>query len=107
MRVPLSGGQLDAEVARLRKAAKQAGVRLVELGREATTKVGSEYASIFEAHRLMLEDPTLLDDVERVIREEAVNAEWALEAVTHRLMSQFEELGDIYLRERSTDILDV
>ncbi|HYB24408.1 MAG TPA: phosphoenolpyruvate-utilizing N-terminal domain-containing protein, partial [Solirubrobacteraceae bacterium] len=107
MRVPLSHGQLDAEVARLRKAAKQAAERLAELGREATSKVGAEYASIFEAHRLMLEDPALLDDVERVIREESVNAEWALEEVTHRLISQFEELGDIYLRERRADVLDV
>ena len=107
MRVPLSGGQLDAEVARLRKAAKEAAERLAELAKEAASKVGSEYASIFEAHRLMLEDPALLDGVERVIREEAVNAEWALEEVTHRLISQFEELGDIYLRERKTDVLDV
>jgi phosphotransferase system enzyme I (PtsI) len=107
MRVPLSSGQLDAEVDRLRKAAKQAGERLAELGKVAASKVGSEYASIFEAHRLMLEDPALLDDVERIIREEAVNAEWALEEVTHRLISQFEQLGDIYLRERRTDVLDV
>jgi phosphotransferase system enzyme I (PtsI) len=107
MRVSLSPRQLDGEVSRLRKAAKQAGKHLVDLGKEAASKVGTEYASIFEAHRLMLEDPTLLDEVERVIRAESVNAEWALEEVTHGLISQFEELGDVYLRERKTDILDV
>ena len=55
----------------------------------------------------MLEDPALLDEVERLIRGEAVNAEWALEQVTHKLLAQFQQLGDVYLRERQTDVLDV
>jgi len=107
MRVPLSAGQVEPEIERLRAAARQAASHLAELGQEAAAKVGAEYASIFEAHRLMLEDPSFLVEVERVIREESVNAEWALEEVTHRLMAQFEQLGDVYLRERRSDILDV
>jgi phosphoenolpyruvate-protein phosphotransferase (PTS system enzyme I) len=107
MRVPLSAGQIDAEVARLREAARRAAAHLGDLAGDAATTVGSEYASIFEAHRLMLEDPALLDEVEKVIRREAVNAEWALEQVTHRLLAQFEQLGDVYLRERRTDLFDV
>ena len=55
----------------------------------------------------MLDDPMFLDEVEKLIRHEAVNAEWALEQVTHRLAAQFEQLGDLYLRERRTDLLDV
>ena len=107
MRVPLSAGQIDAEVARLRTAASRAAKHLSGLAKEATRTVGPEYASIFEAHRLMLEDPALLDEVERLIRAKAVNAEWALEQVTHRLLGQFQKLGDVYLRERQTDVLDV
>jgi phosphotransferase system enzyme I (PtsI) len=107
MRVPLSAGQIKPEVARLRAAAKRAAKHLIGLAKDAVTTVGAEYASIFEAHRLMLEDPALLDEVERLIRSEAVNAEWALEQVTHRLLAQFEKLGDVYLRERQTDVLDV
>ncbi|MCJ7441560.1 MAG: PEP-utilizing enzyme, partial [Thermoanaerobaculaceae bacterium] len=107
MRVPLSPGQIDPEVARLRKAAKGAAKHLLDLARDAAKTVGAEYASIFEAHRLMLEDPALLDEVERLIRGEAVNAEWALEQVTHKLVAQFQQLGDVYLRERQTDVLDV
>ncbi len=107
MRVPLSAGQVETEVRRLREAARRAAKHLGALAGDAATTVGPEYASIFEAHRLMLEDPALLDEVEQVIRRESVNAEWALEQVTHRLLAQFERLGDVYLRERKADVLDV
>ena len=107
MRVPLSAGQIEPEVARLRAAAKRAAKHLFGLAKDAASTVGAEYASIFEAHRLMLEDPALLDEVERLIRGEAVNAEWALEQVTHKLLAKFQQLGDVYLRERQTDVLDV
>jgi len=106
-KVPLAPGQLDAEVARLRQAASAAARHVAGLANEARKKVGSDYAAILEAHSFMLEDPALLDGVERVIREQGVNAEWALEHVTQRLLAQFEQLADIYLRERKTDVLDV
>jgi phosphotransferase system enzyme I (PtsI) len=105
--VQLSRDQVDAEVARLREAAARSARHLADLARDAAHAVGAEYGAIFDAHRLMLEDPSLLDDVERLVRTEAVNAEWALEQVTHRLVAQFEQLGDLYLRERQADILDV
>jgi phosphoenolpyruvate-protein phosphotransferase (PTS system enzyme I) len=107
MRVPLSASQIEPEVTRLRQSAKRAARHLSGLARDTGHTFGAEYASIFEAHRLMLEDPSLLGEVERLIRAEAVNAEWALEQVTHRLLAQFEKLGDVYLRERQTDVLDV
>ncbi len=98
---------VDAEVERLHRAAARAAGHLADLARDAARAVGSEYGAIFEAHRLMLEDPSLLAEVERLVRTEAVNAEWALEQVTHRLVAQFDQLGDLYLRERREDLLDV
>ncbi len=105
--VQLPRASVDAEVERLHQAAARAAGHLADLARDAARAVGSEYGAIFEAHRLMLEDPSLLEEVERLVRTEAVNAEWALEQVTHRLVAQFEQLGDLYLRERREDLLDV
>ena len=105
--VQLPRENVDAEVERLHQAAARAAGHLADLARDAARAVGSEYGAIFEAHRLMLEDPSLLEEVERLVRTEAVNAEWALEQVTHRLVAQFEQLGDLYLRERREDLLDV
>jgi phosphotransferase system enzyme I (PtsI) len=103
----LAPDYVDDEVQRLRQASSRAADHLAALVEEARDRVGQEYASIFEAHRLMLGDPALLDEVERLIRRESVNAEWALERVIQRLVGQFRQLGDVYLRERQTDLLDV
>jgi phosphotransferase system enzyme I (PtsI) len=55
----------------------------------------------------MLQDRTLGRQVEQFIRENRANAEWAVRAVTNRLLSVFEEVTDSYLRERGSDIQDV
>ena len=107
IRVPLSPGQIEPEVRRLHQAANRAANHLAKLAQEASRRVGPEYAQIFEAHRLMLSDPSLLGEVEQTIREQGVNAEWALEEVVRILVGRFEQLADIYLRERQSDLLDV
>lgn len=107
VRMPLSAEQVRTEIARLHEAARRAAESLADLAAQASATVGQEYAAIFEAHRLMAEDPTLLLQVEEIIRRESVNAEWALQEVVQKLLGQFEGLEDIYLRERRTDLLDV
>ena len=107
VRIALAASETDAEVERVRAAAGRAASHMEQLAVEAAAAVGAEYASIFDAHRLMLEDPTLLAALEERIRGESVNAEWALEVVTRKLLQQFDQLADVYLRERRVDLLDV
>lgn len=107
VRQALPPDRVESEVQRLREAAVRAATLLAELAAQAETKVGHEYASIFEAHRLMVEDPTLLGQVEDRIRHDSVNAEWALQEVVQGMLGEFDNLGDVYLRERRTDLLDV
>lgn len=107
VRLYLSPERVEAEVHRLHEAAVRAAAVLSDLASQAEATVGHEYASIFEAHRLMAEDPTLLGQVEEGIRRDSVNAEWALQEVVQVILGQFEGLGDVYLRERRTDLLDV
>jgi len=107
VRVTLAPDQVEGELARLRAAALRAAAHMEALAVEAAKAVGAEYASIFDAHRLMLEDPTLLGALEAAIRDQLVNAEWALEEVTRKLLQQFDQLADVYLRERRVDLLDV
>jgi phosphotransferase system enzyme I (PtsI) len=69
--------------------------------------VGSPHAYIFDAQLLMLDDPLLVDRTVAVIREEHLNAAWALRAVAEQLQGLFDEFGDAYLKERRTDLDDV
>jgi phosphoenolpyruvate-protein phosphotransferase (PTS system enzyme I) len=99
--------QVEREVQRLTRAVGESRQQLQAVKERLRREVGMPHAYIFDAHLLMLEDPLLLDRTVAVIREEHVNAEWALRTVSEQLRSLFEEFTDAYLRERSTDLDDV
>lgn len=81
--------------------------QLHELQQQVTQAMGAKDASIFEAHLLVLDDPTLLEGVTRMIAEERVTAEWAFHTVAERFAKTLEALPDDYLRERVADLRDV
>jgi phosphotransferase system enzyme I (PtsI) len=97
---------VDCEVTRLTRAVEASREQLKAIKERLRHEVGV-HAYIFDAHLLMLEDPLLLDSAVRIIREELVNAEWALRTVSDQLHERFEGLSDEYLKERTTDLDDV
>ncbi len=52
--------------------------------RKVVENLGAKEADIFEAHLLMLEDPVLVDEVIRLIKEKKVNAEYAFHTMAER-----------------------
>src|SRR5262245_39973809 len=106
-RLLLAPGQVEAEVQRLTRAAAASREQLQAIKDRLSREVGVPHAYIFDAQLLMLEDPLLLDKSVSVIREEHVNAEWALRTVSEQLHALFDEFSDDYLKERSTDLDDV
>jgi phosphotransferase system enzyme I (PtsI) len=98
----VSDAHVDGEVERLERAFQQTRQTLAQVraGMSATGLLGN----IFDAQFLFLEDPTLLDQTVRRVREDHLNAEWALQRELTRLEALFESIGDPYIRERRTDI---
>jgi phosphotransferase system enzyme I (PtsI) len=88
-RLPVESGRIDEECARLRVAAEAAATKLADLAGRATEGIGAELSSILSAHALIALDPVFLKPVEKRIRREQINAEWALrvtaEEFRHRL----------------------
>src|SRR3974390_2469665 len=80
----LADGQVTEEINRLEKALVQTRHQLLEVQRRVSDAMGAEEGSIFDAHLLVLEDRTLLDEVVRVIREKRVNAEYSFHSVAER-----------------------
>ncbi|MBV8330082.1 MAG: phosphoenolpyruvate--protein phosphotransferase, partial [Verrucomicrobia bacterium] len=64
-------------------------------------------ASIFDAHLLVVEDRTLIDEVLRSLEKEKVNVEFVFAEVANRYAQTLSEIDDPYLRERAFDIHDV
>ncbi|MBM3870595.1 MAG: phosphoenolpyruvate--protein phosphotransferase [Verrucomicrobia bacterium] len=81
--------------------------QLHDIQHQVTQAMGAKDASIFEAHVLVLDDPTLLEGVTRMIADEKVTAEWAFHVVAERFANTLESLPDDYLRERVADLRDV
>src|SRR5438552_4819062 len=103
----LADSQIPEEINRLEKALVLTRQQILEVQRKVSKAMGAQEGSIFDAHLLVLEDRTLLDEVIRVIQEEKVNAEHAFHMVAERYAATLSAIEDDYLRERATDMRDV
>jgi phosphotransferase system enzyme I (PtsI) len=103
----LSESELQDEVSRLERSLVQTRHQILEVQRRVSEGMGAAEGSIFDAHLLVLEDRTLLDEVIRVIQTQKVNAEYAFHSVAERYAATLSAIEDDYLRERATDMRDV
>src|SRR5207302_1120760 len=94
--------QVAAELARLDQAVRDS----VEQLRAIRESLGEgEQGDILDAHRMMADDPSILEGARSLVRDELLNAEWAVRR-TFREIS--EKLGnDGYLAERRADLDEV
>jgi phosphotransferase system enzyme I (PtsI) len=107
LRIAIPPEKVEAEVERFRQAVTATVEHIQENRDRASQQMGEEYAAIFEAHQLIASDPSFTGPVEQVIREQEVNAGWAIDQVLEKLISKFEALPDEYLADRKLDVLDV
>jgi len=99
--------EADSELRRFETALVETRRELRDIRETVNERLGARDAQIFDAHLLVLEDPMLIDQVTRMIREENVNAEFAFHEVTTQYTRALSEVKDDYLRERAADIQDV
>lgn len=95
------------EVNRLERSLVQTRRQLQEVQQRVIEAMGVEEGSIFEAHLMVLEDRTVLDEVVRMITAQRVNAEYAFFSVAERYAGTLAAIEDDYLRERANDMRDV
>lgn len=103
----LSEEELPLQIKRLEQALMDTRQQLLEVQRKVSAGLGAEDASIFDAHLLVLEDRTLLDEVIRLIQENKIHAAHAFHLVAERYAKTLSAMEDDYLRERASDMRDV
>ncbi|MGZ7032831.1 MAG: phosphoenolpyruvate--protein phosphotransferase [Thermoanaerobaculia bacterium] len=106
-RVPIREEEVPSEVTRFMEALEKTRDELLDLKQKVSRSMGDEYASIFEAHAMIVGDASFADKVVQKIESEQVNAEWALSEVQEELQARFQSFEDNYLRERVADVKDV
>ena len=97
----------EAEVLRFVQAREGAMEQLGALYEETCAKLGEEKALLFQIHQMMLEDLDYCDSITGMIRDEHVNAEYAVEQTGGQFSQMFAQMDDDYMKERSADVLDV
>ncbi|KAF6570959.1 phosphoenolpyruvate--protein phosphotransferase [Paenibacillus sp. SEL3] len=100
-------GDVEAEIARLDAALAQSQTELESIKEKTLKELGEKKAEIFASHLLILNDPELIDPVKAKIRDEQLNADYALNEVATQFISMFENMKSAYLQERASDMRDV
>lgn len=103
----LDSEEVPTELERLRLAVESAIREIGEMAGQVEERLGKEYAAIFQAHALFLRDPSFLGPIEKKVRVERVNAEWAVEVVADALAARLRDLPDKDLALRASDLDDV
>lgn len=97
----------SAELARLEKALSTARDQISTIYEKALKEANSADAEIFQAHRMILEDPELIKEIQKKIQNEHVTAEYALQTTAQAFSDMMAAMKNEYFAARALDILDV
>ena len=98
---------VEAEVKRFEEAKTEAQSQLQTLYEKAQKEVGEAEAAIFEVHMMMLDDEDYCHSVYNIIREQEMNAEYAVARTGDNFSTMFGEMDDDYMKARAADIRDI
>ncbi|MEF3693014.1 MAG: phosphoenolpyruvate--protein phosphotransferase [Acholeplasmataceae bacterium] len=97
----------EDEIKRYHQAIDKTKSQLEALIQSTKKLTHPESASILSSHLAVLLDPEVKKAVEHKIVEESCNLIYAIKRVADDYIKQFNEIQDLYLRERVTDLIDV
>ena len=106
-RQPIRGEDIPNEIMRLEDALTRTRAQIIQIQHEISQEMGREHAEIFDAHLMVIEDRTLIEDIISRLKNEKLNVEFIFADVLKKYTTAFSKIGDEYLRERVADINDV
>lgn len=95
------------EIKRYEEAKQKAIKALNNLYEKALVDVGEANAMIFEIHAMMLEDDDYNDSIYNIIKNDCVNAEFAVATTGDNFSRMFAEMKDEYFKARAADVKDI
>lgn len=98
---------VEKETKRFEKAKEKALEQLQGLYEKALKDVGEANAMIFEVHQMMLEDLDYQDSIHYMIKEQQINAEFAVAQTSDNFAEMFAAMDDAYMQGRAADVRDI
>lgn len=96
-------GDVEQEMQRFREAVSQVESDLVDLRQQFEGEL-QDTLSIIDSHILMVRDTMILEQTLEFIRDEHINASWALSKSLGLIRKKFDHIDDPYIRDRFADI---
>lgn len=99
--------RVDAELERFGRALEAVEEDLKQTRDQVEEKLGHEFAQIFDAHLMMVQDPALRDKTVERIRGYRYHAEYAYRVTVREMARRFDAIQDAYFRARKSDLQEV
>jgi len=110
MHVPERKIEPDAvfgEIARFEEALVETRKQIRQIQQTLREQTQSKDASILDAHLMVLDDRTFIEEVIVNVRQDFKNIEWVVQSASDKYASVLDAVEDDYLRERVADVKDV
>ena len=98
---------IPGEIERFEAALIATRQELLDIQQKIAGAIGADDASIFDAHLLVVEDRTLIDETLRGLERELHNIEFVFHQVAEKYCRTLAAIDDPYLQERVVDVEDV
>jgi phosphotransferase system enzyme I (PtsI) len=98
---------IETEIDRFSEAITSVKAELEQINHSLRKNAPAELSAFVGTHLMMLEDKSLTETPKEIIRNEQCNAEWAIKLQMDDIVEQFEQIEDVYFRERKQDVVQV
>lgn len=99
--------EIPLEIARFEEALIKTREEVLTVQSKISKEMGLRHAQIFDAHLLVLEDRTVIQEVIKDIKKQKICVEYIFFQIMKKYAKVFSEIEDEYLRDRTSDINDV
>lgn len=98
---------IAAEILRFEKSKENEIKKREKCYNEAVLSLGKKEAEIFEIHKMMLQDTDFCASILNIIKNENLNAEYAIWETAGIFENMFLCMDDFYMCERAVDVRDI
>ena len=98
---------IDKEIIKFHDALNQSTIELDILREKASKNKVLKDLEIFTSHKLLVNDPLIVKEVEELISKTNLNSAKAYKTVIDKYILKFNSMDNEYMRERSIDIIDI
>jgi phosphotransferase system enzyme I (PtsI) len=103
----ISKDEIELEIKKFDDALKKSIEEEQFIEEKVKKELGEKDAEIFQAHILMLQDPSFVEGVKEKIRQNQLSSEQSVVETINELVEKFNKIKNEYLRQRAIDVQDI